>query len=72
MRTIIKAEIRNDTIIWITAQRVTELTDWHYSDLEVFREEGNVTVKKVGKQGYRYDLDSVYHLFEKIKKFKTA
>lgn len=80
MKTLIKAEIRENNIQWVTAQRVTEITEWHWSDLVSYREEGNVTVKKVGKKAYRYDLRSVLELFAllnqfdevKMKKFQSA
>jgi hypothetical protein len=71
MRTIVKASISDDGIIWVSGHRVNMLTGWTKRDLEYLREEGNVTFKKEGNE-VRYDLDSVYMYFEKVKRFKTA
>lgn len=68
MKSIVKAEIRNG-VLWFTAQQVTKKTGWDTGDLEVYREEGNVITKRVGKKGYRYEVDSVIHLYKKLKEF---
>jgi hypothetical protein len=71
MRTIVKAQVNDNGIFWINGHRVNMLTGWSKRDLEYLREEGNVTFKKEGNE-VRYDLDSVWKYYEKVKRFKTA
>lgn len=71
MKTIIKAQINEGDVTWITAQRATKLTNWTCQDLQSFREEGYLTIMRKGKKGVRYDLSSVRKLFKELQDFKT-
>lgn len=71
MRTLVVAQTNEDGIVWVNGHRVNMLTGWDKRQLEYLREEGIVKCKEVDNK-IRYDLDSVWNYYEKIKRFKTA
>jgi hypothetical protein len=71
MRTIVKASVNDDGIIWVNGHRVNMLTGWDKRHLEYMREEGIITYMKEGKK-VKYDLESVHRYWEKMKKFDST
>lgn len=71
LKTIVKARIDEDGIVWMNAYEVNDLTKWDGRKLENLRDNGKLTYRKEGNK-LEYDISTVLRIFEIEKKFKPA
>lgn len=71
LKTIVKARIDEDGIVWMNAYEVNALTKWDGGKLDWLRERGKLTYRKDGNK-IEYDISTVLRIFEIEKKFQTA
>lgn len=68
LKTIVKARIDEDGIIWMSAYEVNALTKWDHRKLELLRENGKLTYRREGNK-VQYDIETVHRIFEIEKRF---
>lgn len=71
LKTIIKAQIEDDGIMWWDAYEVNEHTNWDRRKLEKLRDKKRLTYRTDGKN-VEYDAETVLRRFQLEKQFKTA
>lgn len=71
LKTIVKARIDEDGIVWMNAYEVNALTKWSGQKLDWLRERGKLTYRKDGNK-IEYDIHTVLRIFEIEKKFQSA
>jgi hypothetical protein len=69
LKTIVKASIDEDGIIWMNAYEVNELTKWDGRKLDWLRERGKLTYRKEGNR-IEYDVSTVLRIFQIEKQFQ--
>lgn len=69
LRTIVKARVDEDGIVWMNAYEVNGLTKWDGRKLDWLRERGKLTYRKEGNK-IEYDISTVLRIFEIEKKFQ--
>jgi hypothetical protein len=68
LKTIVKAQIDEDGVMWWNAYEVNERTKWDHRKLTWLRENKRVTYRTDGNK-IEYDVETVLRIFELEKRF---
>lgn len=72
MKSIVRAQVREDRIFWMTAQELTKQTNLDRKFLEKARKYQYFDFEATEDGSFRYDLKSVNEFLEEYNKLKTA